>query len=327
MSTVEAPERIELRFSEAELALLREKYSKLTDIEFDAFLSAAQRYRLNPLANQFYARLQPATNKNPRAVTYMAQIDGFRLIAERTGDYAGNDDPSYDTEQNKHPGKATVSVHKLVGGQRVEFSASARWAEYCPGGNAAFMWDRMPYLMLGKCAEALALRKAFPTELSGLYTVEEMHQADDNGQESKSASSAPPASEKKDAPRRLDCRAFNAKQMADLVNAAEHGGQLLMALDGAVGGAIWSNLQQRDELLTVVGLKYKQLVGAGVARHGAFEKRVLEYREAWQKERDAQTGSKEELDGQFEQLQKKMEAEAQQDAETQPATEPTTNES
>lgn len=176
-----------LLFSENELKLLREKYAKLTDLEFDAFISAAKRYRLNPLANQIYARLQPQTDRNPRAVTYMTQIDGYRLIADRTGAYAGNDDPRYDNE--KDPKRATVTVHKIVAGQRCAFEASARWDQYFPGDRQGFMWRKMPHLMLGKCAESLALRKAFPAELSGLYTVEEMEQAETAPHESKAPES------------------------------------------------------------------------------------------------------------------------------------------
>ena len=71
-----------------------------------------------------------------------------------------------------------VTVYRMVSGQRVAFSASARWAEYAPQGSQGFMWQKMPFLMLGKVAEALALRKAFPLDLSGLYTQEEMAQAD-----------------------------------------------------------------------------------------------------------------------------------------------------
>jgi phage recombination protein Bet len=167
---------VTLSFSKDEMALLREKNKKLTDIEFGAFLEACKRYQLNPLANQIYARVQPQTDKNPKQVTYAAQIDGYRLIADRTKQYAGNDDPTYD-DASGIPGIATVTVYKLVGGVRCPFTASARWKQYCPGGNQAFMWNKMPHLMLGKCAEALALRKAFPAELSGLYTLEEMHQA------------------------------------------------------------------------------------------------------------------------------------------------------
>jgi phage recombination protein Bet len=165
-----------LQFTDAEMKVLKEKNQKLTPVEFDAFLSACKRYQLNPLANQIYARVQPATPKNQKQVTYCAQIDGYRLLADRTQMYAGNDDPVYDDDTNQ-PKKATVTVYKLVGGVRCPFTATARWSQYCPGGNQAFMWTKMPHLMLGKCAEALALRKAFPAELSGLYTLEEMHQA------------------------------------------------------------------------------------------------------------------------------------------------------
>ena len=52
----------------------------------------------------------------------------------------------------------------MVEGQRVSFTASARWAEYVQAnkdGQPVAMWKKMPYLMLAKVAEALSLRKAF----------------------------------------------------------------------------------------------------------------------------------------------------------------------
>ncbi len=80
------------------------------------------------------------------------------------------------TDKNKtpHPLTAKVTVYKIVEGQRYPFTATARWSEYYPGERMGFQWHQRPYLMLGKCAEALALRKAFPKLLSGMYAQEEM---------------------------------------------------------------------------------------------------------------------------------------------------------
>ncbi len=139
---------------------------------FDLFVQVCNRTGLDPFAKQIYFIQRGGK------WSWQTSIDGYRLIADRTGDYAGSDDPIF-VEENSKPVAATVTVYKMVGGQRCPFSATARWSEYYPGEKSGQMWHKMPYLMLGKCAEALALRKAFPAELSGLYTREEMDQAGD----------------------------------------------------------------------------------------------------------------------------------------------------
>ena len=152
-----------------------------TGDELQLFMYQAKRTGLDPLSRQIHFV------KRKGKGTIQTAIDGYRLIADRTGKYAGNDDYRFDEglHQYQHmssgrgnPMTATATVYKMVDGVRTAFSATAAWEEYFPGEVQGFMWEKMPYLMIGKCAEALALRKAFPAELSGIYTNEEMQQAD-----------------------------------------------------------------------------------------------------------------------------------------------------
>ncbi len=140
------------------------------DDQLALYVHDCKRHGVHPMDGMIYPQL--------RKGRYVAitSIDFLRARADSTGLYAGNDDPVFGGEP-KTPGfTATATVYKLIGGQRCGFSATARWPEYCPEQNA-FMWQKMPHTMLGKCAEALALRKAFPQQLAKLYTGDEMDQA------------------------------------------------------------------------------------------------------------------------------------------------------
>lgn len=162
-------------YSESELKFIQQRF-KLSDLEMDVFMAAAHRYGLNPLANQIYPQVRKDRKTQERTMVIATGIDGYRTLADRTGTYAGNDDPVFD-EAVKKPGMATVTVYKVVGGVRCPFTATARWEQYVPQEGLDFMWRKMPHLMLGKVAEALALRKAFPAAIAGIYTDAEMEQA------------------------------------------------------------------------------------------------------------------------------------------------------
>ena len=149
------------------------------------FATICKEKSLSPFQKQIY--LLPFKQKNGDTwVTHYAcivGIDGYRTIAERTGKYAGSDDVKFNDDKTefqcrdaglKNPITATVTIYKIVAGQRTPFTTTASWDSYVPANEKKrFNWNRMPYLMLGKCAEALALRKAFPEALSGLHAEEE----------------------------------------------------------------------------------------------------------------------------------------------------------
>src|SRR5258706_15558192 len=116
-------------------------------------------------------------------MTMQTVIDAYRPIADRQGCYARSEHPTvYEHDNDGKLVSATAFIKKLTkDGSWHTVSASAYMDEYCQKtreGNPMGMWGNMPRTMLAKCAEAQALRKAFPAEMSGVYTKEEMEQAD-----------------------------------------------------------------------------------------------------------------------------------------------------
>jgi phage recombination protein Bet len=158
-------------FTGEQIEIIKNSVAKgVSDQELAYFLEVCRSTGLNPLHRQIYAIMRSGK------MTIQTGIDGYRLLAHRSRRHVGTDDAVYDTESAPHPNKATVTVYKFVAGQRCAYTATARWKEYAQESNN--MWTKFPYLMLAKCAESLALRKAFPAETSGIYTDDEMMQAD-----------------------------------------------------------------------------------------------------------------------------------------------------
>lgn len=196
-------------YSPEQLSLVRRTIAKDTNPdEFDMFIEVCRRVGLDPFRRQIYANVYNKDKADKRQMVLITSIDGFRAVAARNGDYRPDDQPpmiEYD-EAEKDPKtnpkgivRATVKCFKrddrgewfpVVGTAEWEAFAplTEKWAEgedgrRRPTGEFELdpknnFWKRMGPHMLAKCAEAQAIRRGWPEDLSGLYAPEEMHQAD-----------------------------------------------------------------------------------------------------------------------------------------------------
>lgn len=245
------------RLTPAKIKLLADTVARGADQnELALFLHVCQRTGLDPFMKQIYLVKRFDTQSGEAHGVIQVGIDGLRAIAERSGEYAGSDEPifEYAAGDNKKPIKATVSVYRLVGGERVKFTASARWDEYYPGEKQGFMWRKMPHNMLGKCAEALALRKAFPQAMSGLYVHEEMHQA------SRVAITSQPELEGGAA---VDQKQLDAFQKAKVLIEKENRPVMLAEWAAKLGKSSLYSEEQKKQLLEAIDKKIAGLNGHG----------------------------------------------------------------
>lgn len=270
----------------------------------EAFLQHCRRTGLDPIARQIYAIYRGGK------WGIQISIDGARLVAERTRQYEGQTPVEWTADginwtqvwlSQEPPAAARVGVYRT--GFREPLYAVATWDSYAvmedewegSSGNRqktgrqvlSSMWKKFGPLMLGKCAEMLALRKAFPQDLSGLYSTEEMQQADRQVAPAEQRQAAPAAPQPVQAPvpslsrdwvgLASACR--DRDQLRALYKEAETAGELGLKVDQSenaptVGQVFW----KLRENLPEAGAQPEEVIEAEVVEDPAApDARVTEW--------------------------------------------------
>lgn len=191
--------------------------------EFEVLWAGAKARGLDPVKKQIYfVKRKDYARGGVEVWSSQVSIDGFRSIAVSSRHYDGQDEPEYEYAPDGALVLARVRVWRK--GVSRPFVGAARWNEYVQtkqGGDPTHMWAKMEHTMLGKCAEALGLRKAFPEELGGLYASEEMDQTENT---------APPAQWRQEPKAALPPPVVTAQDLVERIKRATDTDTLLAIL-------------------------------------------------------------------------------------------------
>jgi phage recombination protein Bet len=167
-----------IEFTADQRKMIRDTFaSGASDSEFAVLMEVARARNLNPLMRQIHFVKRYDGMKRCEVWSTQISIDGLRAVAERTGKYDGQDEPVYEYDKD---GKLTACKVRVFrkdwspGRGAVGVAFFTEYAQTKRDGGLTSFWATKPHIMLAKCAEALAIRKAFPEDTSGLYVAEEM---------------------------------------------------------------------------------------------------------------------------------------------------------
>lgn len=166
-------------------------YPGAQDDSIKLVISYCKAAGLDPMQKPVH--IVPMWDNKARAMrdVIMPGIGSYRTQAARSGEYAGVSEPEFGPDvvesvggtEITYPAWCRVTVRRLLpNGVIADFAATERWKEnYATAGKDSqapnAMWKRRPYAQLAKCAEAQALRKAFP-EFGSQPTADEMEGRD-----------------------------------------------------------------------------------------------------------------------------------------------------
>ena len=182
-------------FGDERIEVLKEQLGRgwkepMTDAELEHIALVCQETRLNPLVKPplIYFIKRWDSRLKREVMTPQVSIDGLRLIAQRSRDYAGQIGPLWTADgkswtsvwlEEEPPKAAKVGINRR--GFREAIWAVATWQEWAQyqdefdsRGNRtgrkvlAQFWATKPAHMLGKTAEGMAIKRAFAQETNKL---------------------------------------------------------------------------------------------------------------------------------------------------------------